>query len=133
MVSHPSRRDLLRIVPVSTVASALAACSSSAVPAAAPTAKPAVKPTEAAPAAPTTAAAGAAETKPAATTAPAAPAAQATAPAAAAQTGQVIQLKFQSAFGDRDIFHQQGVDFIKKIDEMSGGRIKLDLLPNGAI
>ena len=95
-------------------------------------AKPAdAKPTEAAAkpaaAAPTAAAQPAAAAKPAEKAAAAAPV------AAPAAQGQVITWKWQSAFGNTDIFHQMGVDLIQKIDEMSGGRLKIDLLPNGAV
>jgi len=133
-----TRRYFLRVFSLGTASAAtsavLAACASPPAAESKPTA---------APAAPTTAAAkptdAPAAAKPAAQ-APTAAAAQAPTAAAAAPVakapaaqGQVIQLKFQSTFGNTDIFHQMAADWIKKMDEMSGGRIKVDLLPNGAI
>jgi TRAP-type mannitol/chloroaromatic compound transport system substrate-binding protein len=110
-------------------AGAKPAIDAAAKPTEAPTA--AAKPTEAAAkpaaAAPTAAAQPAAAAKPAETAAAAAPV------AAPATQGQVITWKWQSTFGNTDIFHQMGVDLIQKIDEMSNGRLKIDLLPNGAV
>jgi TRAP-type mannitol/chloroaromatic compound transport system substrate-binding protein len=90
--------------------------------------------------APTSAPAAQAPTTAAAPAAPAAPAAQPTAaqkPVAAAPVAQTAQqtinLKFQSTFGNTDPFHQMGVEWVNKMQEMSGGRIKIDLLPNGAV
>lgn len=42
-------------------------------------------------------------------------------------------LKFQSGFPPREPFHLIGVDWTKKVEEMSGGRLKIDLLPGGAV
>jgi TRAP-type mannitol/chloroaromatic compound transport system substrate-binding protein len=130
-----SRREFLRVFSVGTAsavtAGALAACV--APPPAVeskPTPPPAAqaKPTEPA-AKPTEAAQPAAAAKPGDATAKPAQAA----PAAAPVGQQTITWKWQSTFGNTDIFHQMGVDLIQKIDEMSGGRLKIDLLPNGAV
>ncbi len=51
----------------------------------------------------------------------------------AAPAAQTINLKFQSTFGQTDIFHLMGQDWIRKIEEMSNGRVKIDYLPNGAV
>jgi TRAP-type mannitol/chloroaromatic compound transport system substrate-binding protein len=135
-----SRRDFLRVFSVGTAsavtAGVLAACAAPPPQAESqPTAAPA-KPTEAAAAKPTEAVAAAKPTeaaaaKPAAQAPTSAPVAKA--PAAPVAQGQVINLKFQSAFGSTDIFHQMGADFLRKIEEMSGGRIKIDFLPLGAV
>lgn len=90
-------------------------------------AKPAESAAKPAASAPTAAAQPAAAAKPAEKAAAAAPV------AAPATQGQVITWKWQSAFGNTDVFHQMGVDLIQKIDEMSNGRLKIELLPNGAI
>jgi TRAP-type mannitol/chloroaromatic compound transport system substrate-binding protein len=44
-----------------------------------------------------------------------------------------ITLKMQSTWPTQDIFHTTFVDWAKKVDEMSGGRLKVDVLPAGAV
>jgi TRAP-type mannitol/chloroaromatic compound transport system substrate-binding protein len=44
-----------------------------------------------------------------------------------------IVLKMQSTWPSQDIFHQTFVDWAKKTEEMSGGRLKIELLPSGAV
>lgn len=44
-----------------------------------------------------------------------------------------ISLKFQSTWPTKDIFHEYALDFAKKVNEMSGGRLKIDVLPAGAV
>jgi TRAP-type mannitol/chloroaromatic compound transport system substrate-binding protein len=53
--------------------------------------------------------------------------------AAAQQTPQTITLKMQSTWPTKDIFHDIFVAWGKKVDEMSGGRLKIDILPSGAV
>ena len=48
------------------------------------------------------------------------------------QTGP-ITLRFQSTWPTKDIFHELAVDFGKKVNEMSGGRLKIEVLPAGAV
>jgi TRAP-type mannitol/chloroaromatic compound transport system substrate-binding protein len=50
---------------------------------------------------------------------------------AAAQ--EKFTLKFQSGFPSREPFHLIAIDWTKKVEEMSGGRLKIDLLPGGAV
>lgn len=50
---------------------------------------------------------------------------------AAAQ--EKITLKFQSGFPPKEPFHLVAVDWSKKVEELSGGRLKIDLLPGGAV
>jgi TRAP-type mannitol/chloroaromatic compound transport system substrate-binding protein len=114
-----SRRSFLQLSVVGTATALVAACT----PPAPPSAKEAAKPAADTAAAPTAA--------PAAKPTEAAAKAAAQAPAVGNQA--TITWKWQSAFGQTDVFHQMGVDLIKKIDEASGGRIKIDLLPNGAV
>ncbi|HWP35899.1 MAG TPA: TRAP transporter substrate-binding protein [Thermodesulfobacteriota bacterium] len=52
---------------------------------------------------------------------------------APAQQQQPIVLKMQSTWPTQDIFHQSFVDWAKKVEEMSGGRLKIDVLPAGAV
>jgi TRAP-type mannitol/chloroaromatic compound transport system substrate-binding protein len=46
---------------------------------------------------------------------------------------QPITLRFQSTWPTKDIFHEYALDFAKKVNEMSGGRLKIDVLPAGAV
>jgi TRAP-type mannitol/chloroaromatic compound transport system substrate-binding protein len=50
-----------------------------------------------------------------------------------ASAQEKFTLKFQSGFPPKEPFHLIGVDWAKKVDEMSGGRLKIDLLPGGAV
>lgn len=63
-----------------------------------------------------------------------APAAKpAAAPAAPAPAAAPIVWKAQSTWPAADIFHQSFLDLAKKIEEMSAGRLKLEILPSGAV
>ena len=46
---------------------------------------------------------------------------------------QTATWKYQSTWPTKDIFHEMAVDYAKKVNEMSGGRLKLDVLPAGAV
>src|SRR5690242_16746909 len=46
---------------------------------------------------------------------------------------QTITWKYQSTWPTRDIFHDMAVDYAKKVNEMSGGRLKLEVLAAGAV
>src|ERR1043166_2354564 len=50
---------------------------------------------------------------------------------AAAQ--QTITLKMQSTWPTKDIFHDIFVAWGKKVEEMAGSRLKIDILPAGAV
>lgn len=52
---------------------------------------------------------------------------------AAQATGQTVTLKMQSTWAAKDIFHEIFEDWAKKVGEMSGGRLKIDVLPNGSV
>jgi TRAP-type mannitol/chloroaromatic compound transport system substrate-binding protein len=131
MVGLPNRRSFLKYFSFGTYAALLGAC---AQPLQAPpqaTSAPAAAPPTSPPAAPgATSAAAPAAAPPAAATAPAAAAPQ-TAPAA--QTGQAINIKLQTLEGATGMFHKQALDLSQKIDEMSGGRVKIDVLAGGAV
>lgn len=99
------RRTLLRYASVSGLASLATACLSQQAPTAA-TASPAA---------------------PGATTAPA------TAAAPAVQQQPTVTMKWQSTFGTKDFFHQELVDVAQKVNELSFGRIKVDVLVSGAV
>ncbi len=42
-------------------------------------------------------------------------------------------LRFQSTWPTKDIFHEYALDYAKKVNEMSGGRLKIEVLPAGAV
>jgi TRAP-type mannitol/chloroaromatic compound transport system substrate-binding protein len=44
-----------------------------------------------------------------------------------------ISLRFQSTWPTKDIFHEYALDYAKKVNEMSGGRLKIEVLPAGAV
>jgi len=44
-----------------------------------------------------------------------------------------ITLKMQSTWPTKDIFHEIFVAWGKKVEEMAGGRLKIDILPAGAV
>ena len=46
---------------------------------------------------------------------------------------QTVTLKFQSTWPAKDIFHEFAADYVKKVNDISGGRLKLDLLTAGAV
>ena len=44
-----------------------------------------------------------------------------------------ITLRFQSTWPAKDIFHEYAVDFAKKVNDMAGSRLKIEVLPAGAV
>src|SRR5450759_3592668 len=46
---------------------------------------------------------------------------------------QTVTWKYQSTWPTKDIFHDDAVDYAKKVNDMSGGRLKLDVLAAGAV
>ena len=44
-----------------------------------------------------------------------------------------IAFRFQSTWPSKDIFHEYALDFAKKIGDMTGGDLKIDVLPAGAV
>ncbi|HEY1058507.1 MAG TPA: twin-arginine translocation signal domain-containing protein [Limnobacter sp.] len=48
-------------------------------------------------------------------------------------TAQTTSLRFQSTWPSKDIFHEYATDFAKKVNEMSGGKLKIEVLPAGAV
>ena len=41
--------------------------------------------------------------------------------------------RFQSAWASRDIFHEFAADYAKRVEEMTGGRLKFDVLAAGSV
>ncbi len=48
-------------------------------------------------------------------------------------TAQTTTLRFQSTWPAKDIFHEYANDFAKKVNDMAGGRLKIEVLPSGAV
>jgi TRAP-type mannitol/chloroaromatic compound transport system substrate-binding protein len=46
---------------------------------------------------------------------------------------QTTSLRFQSTWPAKDIFHEFAQDFAKKVNDMAGGRLKIEVLPAGAV
>jgi TRAP-type mannitol/chloroaromatic compound transport system substrate-binding protein len=46
---------------------------------------------------------------------------------------QTTTLRFQSTWPTKDIFHEYATDFVKKVNDMAGNRLKIELLPSGAV
>ena len=46
---------------------------------------------------------------------------------------QTTSLRFQSTWPTKDIFHEYALDFAKKVNDMAGGRLKIEVLPSGAV
>ena len=44
-----------------------------------------------------------------------------------------ISMRFQSTWPQKDIFHEYANDFAKKVNDMTGGDIKIEVLPAGAV
>jgi TRAP-type mannitol/chloroaromatic compound transport system substrate-binding protein len=44
-----------------------------------------------------------------------------------------ISLRWQSTWPAKDIFHEYALDYAKKVNDMSGGKLKIEVLPAGAV
>ena len=44
-----------------------------------------------------------------------------------------VTLRLQSTWPAKDIFHEYALDFAKKVNDISGGRLKIGVLPTGAV
>jgi TRAP-type mannitol/chloroaromatic compound transport system substrate-binding protein len=53
--------------------------------------------------------------------------------APAVSRAQTTSLRFQSTWPSKDIFHEYANDFAKKVNDMAGGRLKIEVLPSGAV
>eukprot|EP01034_Spumella_vulgaris_P011242 gene11242-14291_t len=54
------------------------------------------------------------------------------APMVMAQT-PTASFRFQSTWPAKDIFHEYANDFAKKVNDMAGGKLKIEVLPSGAV
>ncbi len=48
-------------------------------------------------------------------------------------TAQPVSLRFQSTWPAKDIFHEYANDFAKKVNDMAGGKLKIEVLPAGSV
>jgi TRAP-type mannitol/chloroaromatic compound transport system substrate-binding protein len=46
---------------------------------------------------------------------------------------QTVVWRLQSAWSSRDILHEFAVDYGRRVEEMAGGRFKLDVVPGGSV
>jgi TRAP-type mannitol/chloroaromatic compound transport system substrate-binding protein len=46
---------------------------------------------------------------------------------------EAVTFKFQSTWPAKDIFHENAADFVARVNEMAGGRLKLELLAAGSV
>ena len=46
---------------------------------------------------------------------------------------QTVNLRFQSTWPAKDIFHEYANDFAKKVNDMAGSRLKIEVLPSGSV
>ena len=44
-----------------------------------------------------------------------------------------ISMRWQSTWPSKDIFHEFALDFAKKVNDMTGGDLKIEVLPAGAV
>jgi TRAP-type mannitol/chloroaromatic compound transport system substrate-binding protein len=54
------------------------------------------------------------------------------APAVVSSTG-VTSMRWQSTWPAKDIFHEYALDFAKKVNDMTGGDLRIEVLPAGAV
>ena len=53
--------------------------------------------------------------------------------APAISRAQTTTFRFQSTWPAKDIFHEYANDFAKKVNDMAGGRLKIEVLPSGSV
>jgi len=44
-----------------------------------------------------------------------------------------VSMRFQSTWAAKDIFHEYALDYAKKVNDMTGGDLKIEVLPAGAV
>jgi TRAP-type mannitol/chloroaromatic compound transport system substrate-binding protein len=59
-------------------------------------------------------------------------AASVAAPAVVSAQGP-ISMRWQSTWPSKDIFHEYALDYAKKVNDMTGGELKIEVLPAGAV
>jgi TRAP-type mannitol/chloroaromatic compound transport system substrate-binding protein len=53
--------------------------------------------------------------------------------APAISRAQTVAFRFQSTWPAKDIFHEYANDFAKKVNDMAGARLKIEVLPSGSV
>jgi TRAP-type mannitol/chloroaromatic compound transport system substrate-binding protein len=53
--------------------------------------------------------------------------------APAVSRAQTVAFRFQSTWPAKDIFHEYAQDFAKKVNDMAGARLKIEVLPSGSV
>ncbi len=53
--------------------------------------------------------------------------------APAVSRAQTVAFRFQSTWPAKDIFHEYANDFAKKVNDMAGNRLKIEVLPSGSV
>ena len=48
-------------------------------------------------------------------------------------SAQTVSFRFQSTWPSKDIFHEYANDFAKKVNDMAGNRLKIEVLPSGSV
>lgn len=46
---------------------------------------------------------------------------------------ETVTFRYQSTWPTKDIFHEMAADYAEKINQMTGGRLKMDVLPAGSV
>jgi TRAP-type mannitol/chloroaromatic compound transport system substrate-binding protein len=46
---------------------------------------------------------------------------------------QTVTLRMQGSWGAKDVFNEMAEDYVKRVNEMAGGRLKIDYLVGGAV
>jgi TRAP-type mannitol/chloroaromatic compound transport system substrate-binding protein len=49
------------------------------------------------------------------------------------KSAEPITWKWQSTWASKDIFHEYAQDFAKKVNDMTGGELKIEVLPSGSV
>src|ERR1700750_500510 len=44
-----------------------------------------------------------------------------------------VSMRWQSTWPSKDIFHEYALDYAKKVNDMTGGDLKIEVLPAGAV
>lgn len=52
---------------------------------------------------------------------------------AVAQSQGPVSMRFQSTWPSKDIFHEFAQDYARKVNDMTGGELKIEVLPAGAV
>ena len=50
-----------------------------------------------------------------------------------ARAQDAVNFKFQSTWPAKDIFHEFAADFVARVNEMAGGKLKIELLAAGSV